>query len=115
MLITSPILKRRGVCGGMRAKFRRKFPKHGVRVTARMCERYAQAWPWEAAAEKLLNEAGRLEYRRCHLIIIELRDGYHGGAGGFRNGISYRAMKVAEASIFGRLAEQRIYDPAYTP
>ena len=113
MLITTAILQKRGVCTGWRLKFRRKYPNARVRITQDLCEKKAQIWPWEQMSEKLLNQAGRFEFNRVKDTMSNMR--VESRAYWEDNPISTRARRMALASAFGFLAQQKKYDPAYTP
>lgn len=112
MLMTSPLLKKRGVCPGWRSKFRRHFSNGRVRITQRACEDRAQTWPWDSMAEKLLNRDGFAEYVRLRVFLNDQRHQFNTLS--TDQALSRRARKVALASIFGMLAQQRRYDPAHS-
>lgn len=113
MLMTSGILKKRGICAGWRRRFRKKFPGGRVRITQEACEHYAQAWPWRTMAQKLLNAAGWAEYQKQEMILDNFS--HQRFAWSAENPISKRARNVARASLFGYLAQLSQFDPAYTP
>lgn len=114
MLITTAHLKRANVCMGYRRKFRARFPNGRVRITQRGCEDRAQVWPWRIMAEKFLNAAGLAEFRKAESVIDNIRitpkELWRDDTA-----LSDRAKRAALASVFGRLAEQKRFDPAYTP